>query len=164
VKWSLLLLLACSGDDPNKSGPGDLGDFAPFTWEALETYTAGAGSMPTQPDGRNLFLVHLYLMEDGEFTLFYEEGEGESDDSGWSISTYTDTQRRLEGKARVSGGQLLVGDLLSCVSLSFNGEEALSCELEREIETGEAVGSSFTLAPDTFGPSHPDDSQWGGYE
>jgi hypothetical protein len=172
-----LLLVACSGDGPPKGDdPFDGGSnatvngqpaseyYQQFTWEEIETYVVGAGSMSTQSDGRNLVLVHLYLMEDGSFTLFYEEGEGESDLTGWSISTYTETQRREEGSYALQDGQLRVGDLLSCTGMSFNGEEVLSCQLEQEIGSGDAVDSSFTLSPDVFGASHPDDSEWGDYE
>jgi hypothetical protein len=183
MKPFLLVLpfLAACGDDPprrgkHRGGPGDVtvstatvngleahAYYDQFTWQATGTYVVGAAGFPTAPDGRDTFLVHLYLMGDGGFVLFYEEGEGDVDYSGWSISTYTDSMRRREGTWTVDGAGLDVGGLVACNGMAMNGEELLSCTLASSIVTGEAVGASFWLEVDTFGPSAPSDSDWRDY-
>jgi hypothetical protein len=180
VRWfpiAVPFLVAC-GDDPRGVEPkhgghdetvasvnGQPADayYDQFAWETTGTFLVGAAGFPTQPDGRNLLLIHLYLMEDGTFVLFYEEGEGEVDLLGWSISTDVASRRREEGTWTTDGAELDVGGLLRCDGLTFDGEEQLSCRLEAEIVTADAVGVLPTLGIDRFGDSSPSDSDWRDY-
>lgn len=162
------------GPGPGGEGPGPGGEalingvpageyYDQFTWEATDTYVVGLGTFPAQDDTRDAFLVHLYLMGDGGFILFYEEGQGEAYYSGWSLLTFDGTLRRREGTWSIDGTELDVGGLLRCSGFSYNGEEMLECGLASRIVSDVAVGYAATLEIDDFGASSPNDEEWHDY-
>lgn len=97
-------------------------------------------------------------MKDGSFTLYYVEGT--SANSGVSYST--SDGRKLTGSWSVDGSTLKAGPL-ECNGLTFNGEEALSCEVTTAIVSPTAVGKGATLTPG-FAGKDPNDSDFADYK
>ncbi|MFY0566966.1 hypothetical protein ACN28E_24435 [Archangium lansingense] len=50
--------------------------YGQFTYEKFSGATGGVAAFPAQPDGINLFVATVFLMQDKSFTLYYAEGAG----------------------------------------------------------------------------------------
>lgn len=178
-----LILASCAADDemggggsgPDGGGGGPDGGgealvngipaseyYAQFLWEETATYSSGAAAFPEQ-DGYDAYLAHLFLMKSGERYLFYGEGEGDVTSTGHSLNLDPSTYTRETGSWSIDGSTLLIGDVMHCDGLSFNGDDVLQCQLDRAIVSDAAVGRTAILKIG-FGESTPFDSEWSEYE
>ena len=136
--------------------------YAQFTHEVTHTNVAGAAAFAEQGDGRNAFLVHFFLMPNHELALFYAEGEGEVDATGYSVNVFSTAKRSRSGTWRIDGAHLVLGDTMTCDGFTFNNADALRCTLMDTVITASASGRSGTFRTD-LGESSPDDSEFASY-
>ena len=136
--------------------------YAQFSHATTGTGIEGAAAFATTTDGRNVFLATFFLMPGGQLQLFYKEGEGEVDTTGWSINTFSGTQRKRTGTWKVDGAKLVLDSWMSCTAMDFNDKPALYCTLTTTIVTPAAQGRSGMYRP-RFGASSPDDSEFADY-
>lgn len=132
--------------------------FAQFYFETLNSDMHGTGSMPANSAGHDKFIVDLFLMKNGSFTLYYVEGT--SIDSGVKYST--SDGRKVTGSWSVEGSTLKAGPL-DCDGLSLNGEDVLSCEVTTAIVSTTAVGKGATLSRG-FAGEDPNSSDFADYK
>jgi hypothetical protein len=136
--------------------------YAQFNYETLKTYSSGAAAFATQSNGDDLFLISVYLFQNGTYTVYYGEGQGTVTSTGHSANIRTASQRKVTGTWSIDGVKLKVGDLLSCDGITVDGKETMYCSLTRAVGTSAAVGKSATLRRG-FSATSPDDSTWKDY-
>ena len=136
--------------------------YAQLSHEETRTFVGGAGAFAPQPDGRNMFLLQVFLRKDKSFVAFYKEGTGEVTATGYSGS-FEQRGRRLAGTWSTSGARLVLGDLAQCDGVTLNNRPALHCTLSRSVVTAAANGRSAMLKPG-ISASTPDDSAWASYD
>jgi hypothetical protein len=166
------------GDNTNKApGSPDAGSvetqingmpaseyYAQFQWETTGTSVSGAAAMSTNASGNDLFVADFFPMKDGSLFIYYGEGQGEVNTTGFSINYDKATLTKLEGSWRIDGAELVLGDYFRCSALTLNGVETLRCSLDATIVSQEAVGSTGYFEVDRFGESSPHDSEWQDYK
>lgn len=178
---AMALTAACGGgdDDDDDDGGGGGGPdgspseptingmpasqfFGQFHFETTQTALQGAVAFPPQPDTRNAFLANFFVMKNGEFKLFYGEGEGEVTSSGWSLNIFNDARKRRQGTWSIDGTILLFGEFLRCSGAELNGEPIMNCTLTSAVITPDAVGRGniFSVRADRVAP---DDTAFADY-
>jgi hypothetical protein len=95
--------------------------------------------------------------------MFYAEGNGKVSVTGHALNIFKDRQFKRTGKWSVAQMALDLGGLMRCNKITFNGNPALYCKLEKAVGHGAAVGRNVTLKKG-FGSSSPDDSEWAEYK
>jgi len=136
--------------------------YAQFTHDVTHTNVVGAVAFAEQSDGRNIFLVHFFLMPNHELALFYGEGEGDVDATGYSVAVYGSARRARPGTWSIEGTKLVLGNTMSCDGITFNGADAMECTLDTTVITPAAQGRSGMFRKD-LGASTPNDSDFAGY-
>lgn len=186
-----LFALACGGEDPGTSpgdrggrtdqsgaddmggGPGAAPDalvqgkpaaefYADFVWHEGEGVVEGAGAFREGANGRNAYLVHVFLHPEGRFELYYAEGEGSVSATGHRIGVDPASKLAVEGQWGVEAERLVVGDVMDCQGLSVNDRPSLRCTLRRKLGSEEAVGASSVLRK-SWGDDSPLDGEWAQY-
>jgi len=168
-------LAACGGGNGDDTAPDGGGSNEPlvngvpasqyyggFAFQTTKTGVQGAAAFPAAPDGRNAYLVSFFMMPGNDLQLFYAEGEGEVDSTGFSINVFDGAKKRRSGTWRVDGAKLVLDSFMSCDGFLFNDKPALRCTLSAAILTADAQGRSGTFQ-NRFGASSPDDSEFADY-
>ncbi|MCY1078801.1 hypothetical protein [Archangium lansingense] len=136
--------------------------YGQFTYEKFSGATGGVAAFPAQPDGINLFVATVFLMQDKSFTLYYAEGAGTVRANGYSAEIPLDRMFERTGKWSISGSSLKIGDLMTCHGMTVDGRDALRCAMDRAVGYAAAVGKTTTFTRATN--SSPNDSQWADYQ
>lgn len=135
--------------------------FAQFHWDEKNSPVEGAVAFP-ETNGKDLFISSIFLMKNGEFVLFYVEGQGTVTLTGHSAGTDPQTAVRTQGTWQVVGAELKLGARMTCRGgPTVNSKETLSCALQSPLGTSAAVGHSGVFRIGF--PSSPTDSEWAGY-
>lgn len=163
-----------TGDDDDQPGPdggtttvlveGVPADqfYAQFSYAKTQTGLEGAAAFPENAAGNNAYLAKVFLMPSGVLDLFYSEGEGEVDSTGWSLNVQTSTKKKRTGTWRVEGAHLVLDAFMSCDGLTFNGKPKLRCTLNQTIVSPGAQGKAG-MVDKMLGTSTPDDSEFADY-
>lgn len=177
IYLSFLVIAACGGGSDSMDGPGESGAdasiseteingrpasefYGQFVWQTSGGNVGGAAAFP-ETDGRDAFVLDVFLMEDKSFLLFYGEGFGQVTSTGHSLNVYPDSYSRREGSWSLEDGELVLGSWARCGGLEFNGNDVLQCRLSQSIVTPEAVGSAGILR--FKNETSPFDSEWSEY-
>ncbi len=137
--------------------------YGQFELETTKTYFQGAAAFSDQPNGDNAFLASVFLVHDGSYVFFYQEGSGDVNGSGHSLNLRRDHAFKVTGNWRIEGVALVLGDVARCNGMSIDGKDALLCTLNRAIGYSAAVGKSFR-GQRAFSSSQPSDTQWANFQ
>lgn len=136
--------------------------YGQFSYAKSQTGLDGAAAFPVNSAGNNAYLAHVFLMPNGVLDLFYSEGEGEVDSTGWSLNIQTTTKKKRTGTWHVQGAQLVLDAFLTCDGLTYNSKPKLHCTLAQTIVSPGAQGKAG-MFDKMLGAATPDDSEFAGY-
>src|SRR4051812_16773942 len=175
-----VMLAACgggggsTGDDDDQGTPDAGGStvlvegvpadqfYGQFSYAKTQTGVDGAAAFPVNSAGNNVYLAQVFMMPNGVLDLFYGEGEGEVDSTGWSVNIQTSTKKKRTGTWHVQGAQLVLDAFLTCDGLTYNGHPKLHCALAQTIVSPGALGKAG-LFDKMIGAATPDDSEFAEY-